>query len=230
MKTLGLAGGISWISTLDYYRYLNEGINAQLGGLNFARCIIHSFNYADIKKNNDNNDWAKTSAMLREACLHMQRSGAEAILLCANTMHLVADEVQRALHIPIIHIAEATASAINDEGLKKVGLLGTRFTMERDFFKDKLGDAGIETIIPEENDRAFIHATIADELGKGIIKETTKRRYLDISHKLIAQGAEGIILGCTEIPLLLKAGDIPVPVFDTTYIHATAAVKFALEP
>ncbi len=228
MKTLGLAGGISWISTLDYYKYLNEGVNARLGGLNFARCIIHSFNYADIKRNNDNEDWDKTQAMLTEACLQMQSSGAEAILLCANTMHMVADGVQQALNIPVIHVAKATATAIREAGLQTVGLLGTKFTTERDFFKDKLAEAGIATLIPEPDDRSFIHDTIADELGKGIVKQETRERYLDISRKLMAQGAEGIILGCTEIPLLIKPGDLSVPVFDTTYIHASAAVSFAL--
>lgn len=229
MKTIGLVGGISWVSTLDYYRYLNEGINAQLGGLNFARCIIHSLNYADIKKNNDNNAWDKTLEMLTEACRHIEAAGAHFVLLGANTMHMIADEVQAAINIPLLHIAEATAAAITEKKVRKVALLGTRFTMERNFFTSKLTAAGIETLIPGEEDRAFIHKTIADELGKGIVLPATRQRYLDITAQLVAQGAEGVILGCTEIPLLIRQEDLDIPVFDTTFIHASAAVKFALE-
>jgi len=228
MKTIGLIGGISWVSTQDYYRYLNEGINARLGGLSFARCIIHSFNYADIKKNNDNNDWDQTFTMIREACLQMEAAGAEAILLCANTMHMLADELRQQLQVPLIHIAEVTAAAIRERGLHKVGLLGTKFTMEKDFFRSKLEEAGIEMLIPEADDRDFVHHTIAEELGKGILLPETRRRYLDIIEKLAARGAEGAILGCTEIPLLIRPEDTTTPVFDTTLLHARAAVDFAL--
>lgn len=228
MKTLGLIGGISWVSTADYYKFINEGINAELGGLNFSKCIIHSFNYADIKKNNDNNDWDKTFEMLSEACEHLKQSGAEAIILCANTMHLIADKIEQKVKLPVIHIATETASEIKKMKLRKVGLLGTKFTMELDFFKDKLSAQHIETLIPDMEDRQFVHTTIFDELGKGIVKSETKARYISIINKLIANGAEGIILGCTEIPLLIKAGDISVPAFDTTLIHSAAAVKFSL--
>ncbi len=228
MKTLGLIGGISWVSTADYYRLINEGINEKLGGLNFSRCIIHSFNYADIKKNNDANDWDTTFRMLSEAALHLESSGAEAIILCANTMHLIADRLQAVLHVPLIHIATPTVAAIEKAGMKKVALLGTKFTMEQDFFKSKLTEKGITTIIPEEGDRAFIHQTIFEELGRGLIREATRQRYLSIIGQLIREGAEGIILGCTEIPLLIKAADVPVPVFDTTLLHANAAVAFSL--
>jgi aspartate racemase len=228
MKTLGLIGGISWISTAEYYKLINEGINAQLGGLNFAQCIIYSFNYADIKKNNDTNNWISTSKMLTEACLNLKQSGAEAIVLCANTMHLVADEVQQIVQLPLIHIATVTATEIKKQGLKKVGLLGTKFTMELDFFTDKLKDQHIEAIIPDADDREFIHQTIGDELGKGIFKPETKVRYLNIINQLAARGAEGIILGCTEIPLLIKSTDTDIPLFDTIFIHANAAIEFAL--
>lgn len=229
MKTLGLIGGISWVSTAEYYKLINEGINEQLGGLNFAQCIIHSFNYADIKRNNDANNWESTLNMLDGAALHLQNSGAQAILLCANTMHMIADELQAKLNIPLIHIATVTANEISKQGLKKVGLLGTRFTMEQPFFTAKLKEQGIEAIIPaDDDDREFIHQTVFNELGKGLLKPETRERYLNIIDKLVAVGVEGIILGCTEIPLLIKSTDTDIPLFDTTLIHSMAAVEFAI--
>nr|WP_315152380.1 aspartate/glutamate racemase family protein [uncultured Flavobacterium sp.] len=228
MKKLGLIGGISWVSTADYYKFINEGINKELGGVNFAECIIYSFNYNDIKKNNENNDWDTTFNMLSKACQNLKNSGAEAILLCANTMHLIADRIQESIDLPLIHIATETAKEIQKKDIKKVGLLGTKFTMELDFFKDKLTALDIEAIIPEADDRDFLHDTIFNELGKGLILESTKARYLSIIEKLIENGAEGIILGCTEIPLLVKQEMIKVPVFDTALIHSNAAVVFAL--
>jgi aspartate racemase len=228
MKKLGLIGGISWVSTADYYRFINEGVNKQLGGVNFAECMIYSFNYNDIKRNNDNNDWESTFNMLSKACQSLKNSGAEAIVLCANTMHLIADRIQESVDLPLIHIATETAKEIQKTGIKKVGLLGTQFTMELDFFTDKLKAQNIEAIIPELEDRAFIHETIFNELGKGLILESTKERYLSIIEKLIKNGAEGIILGCTEIPLLVKQDEVKVPVFDTALIHSNAAIAFAL--
>ncbi|KAF2340633.1 aspartate/glutamate racemase family protein [Flavobacterium tistrianum] len=229
MRKIGLIGGISWVSTSDYYTLINKGINEKLGGLNFSECLIYSFNYADIKKNNDANDWDSTFNMLLKAAEVLKSGGAEAILLCANTMHLVADRLQQAIDIPLIHIAEETAIEIEKKQLKKVGLLGTKFTMELDFFKDKLAEKGIETIIPENEEvKDFIHYTIFEELGRGIAKEETKKRYLEIANELIKNGAEGIILGCTEIPLVIKEGDLNVPIFDTTLIHTQAAINFQL--
>jgi aspartate racemase len=228
MKKLGLIGGISWVSTADYYKFINGGVNKKLGGVNFAECMIYSFNYDDIKRNNENNDWETTFNMLSKACLSLKNSGAEAIILCANTMHLIADRIQEAVDLPLIHIAAETAKEIQKSDIKRVGLLGTKFTMELDFFKDKLTDLNIQTIIPEADDREFIHETIFNELGKGLILETTKQRYLSIIEKLIENGAEGIILGCTEIPLLVKQEEVKVPVFDTALIHSNAAVAFAL--
>lgn len=228
MKKIGLIGGISWVSTADYYRFINEGINRELGGVNFAECIIYSFNYNDIKRNNENNDWETTFNMLSKACLNLKTCGAEAIVLCANTMHLIADRIQESVDLPLIHIANETAKEIQKSNLKKVGLLGTKFTMELDFFKDKLSAFDIEAIIPESNDRDFIHDTIFNELGKGLILEATQARYLSVIKKLIDNGAEGIILGCTEIPLLVKQEMVTVPVFDTALIHSNAAVAFAL--
>lgn len=229
MKTLGLIGGISWVSTAEYYKLINEGINRQLGGLNFAQCIIHSFNYADIVRNNETGNWESTLNMITTASLNLKQSGAEAIVLCANTMHKIADELEQNIQLPIINIATETAREIERNGLKTVGLLGTKFTMEFDFFKDKLAQHGINTLIPGDDDRKFIHQTIADELGKGIFKPETKARYLSIIDELATAGAEGIILGCTEIPLLINSRDTPVTLFDTVLIHSNAAVKFALD-
>lgn len=229
MKIIGLIGGISWVSTADYYKLINQGINDKLGGLNFSECLIYSFNYADIKKNNENNDWDATFSLLLKGCQFLKQGGAEAIVLCANTMHFIADRLEKEINLPIIHIATVTATEIQKQGLKKVGLLGTKFTMELDFFKDKLSAKGIEAIIPENaEDRDFLHTTIFEELGKGIVTEETKKRYLAIANQLIKEGAEGIILGCTEIPLVIKPEDITVPVFDTALIHSNAAVDFQL--
>ncbi|KQO22503.1 aspartate racemase [Flavobacterium sp. Leaf82] len=229
MKIIGLIGGISWVSTADYYKLINEGINDKLGGLNFSECLIYSFNYADIKKNNDANDWDSTFNMLLKGCQFLKEGGATAIVLCANTMHFIADRLEKEIDLPIINIASATATAIKKQGLKKVGLLGTKFTMELDFFKDKLIDQGIEAIIPQsEDDKDFIHTTIFEELGKGLVTDETKKRYLEIANQLIKEGAEGIILGCTEIPLVIKPEDVSVPVFDTALIHSNAAIEFQL--
>jgi len=228
MKKLGLVGGISWVSTLDYYKLINLGINEQLGDLNFAECMIYSFNYQDIKNNNDSGNWGKTLQMLTKAAVSMKNGGAEAIVLCANTMHKIADELERDVQLPVIHIAKATAEAITERGLKKVGLLGTKFTMEESFFRDKLSDKGIDIVIPDEADRKHIHWTIFEELGRNIIKPETKQFYIDVINKLVTEGAEGIILGCTEIPLLIGNDDVDTPLFDTTQIHAKAAVAFAL--
>lgn len=228
MKILGLIGGISWVSTIDYYRMINQGINKRLGNLNFAECMLHSFNYQDIKRNNDAEDWDATLKMLTKAGLNMKNGDAEAIVLCANTMHMVADQLQQNLQLPVIHIATATADAITAKGLKKVGLLGTKFTMERPFFRDKLTDQNIEVLIPDQKDREYIHHTIFEELGRSLFKPDTKQFYLDAIHKLALRGAEGIILGCTEIPMLISPDDIDIPLFDTLQIHSEAAVEFAL--
>lgn len=228
MKILGLIGGISWVSTLDYYRAINLGINEKLGDLNFAECMIYSFNYQDIKRNNDAEDWDKTLQMLTKAALGMKAAGAEAIVLCANTMHLIADRLEQNVGLPVVHIATATAEAVRQKGLCKVGLLGTKFTMERPFFREKLAARNIEVLIPGDAERDHMHYTIFEELGRNILKPETKQFYIDEINKLADQGAEGIILGCTEIPLLINQSDTEVPLFDTTLIHSKAAVEFAL--
>nr|WP_294945997.1 aspartate/glutamate racemase family protein [uncultured Mucilaginibacter sp.] len=228
MKTLGLIGGTSWVSTIDYYRFINQGINNRLGGVNAARLLIHSFNYADIVKNLNANDWGAILKMIVDAGAGLKNSGASGIILCANTPHLVAAEAQEQIGLPIIHIAEATAAAINKEGFKTIALLGTRFTMEHNFFTDKLIAAGIQPLTPDKADRDFIHETLLREMGKGIFKPETKAAYLQIIEKLKQQGAEGVILGCTEIPLLIQPADIDIMLFDTAAIHSAAAVEFAL--
>ena len=228
MKTIGLLGGTSWVSTIDYYRYLNEGINARLGGIQFAKCIIHSFNFADIQRNNDANDWEATLTLFLEAATNLEKSGAAAILICANTLHKIAEPLQANIGIPIIHIGVVTADAIAKKGLRKVALLGTKFTMELDFIKGKLKDRGIETILPNDEDREYINTNISSELAKNIFTDESKKNYLSIISKLIRAGAEGIILGCTEIPMFIKQEDVTVPIFDTAAIHAAAAIDFVL--
>ena len=229
MKIIGLIGGISWVSTADYYKLINQGINEKMGGLNFSECLIYSFNYADIKKNNENNDWDSTFRMLLKGCQFLKQGGATAIVLCANTMHFIADRLEKEIDLPVINVATVTATEIKKKGLKKVGLLGTKFTMELDFFKDKLIAQEIEVIIPENNDdKDFIHNTIFEELGKGLVIPETKKRYLEIANELIKRGAEGIILGCTEIPLVIRPEDLNVPIFDTALIHSQAAVEYQL--
>jgi aspartate racemase len=228
MKMLGLIGGTSWVSTVDYYRYINEGINQKLGGLEYARCIIWSLNYGEVKRRNDAGDSAGVRQLLTDAARNLKNSGAACIVLCANTMHMHAEYIEEEVKLPVIHIARATAAAIKQQNLTTVALLGTKFTMERDFFKEKLTAQGITALIPGEAERDFIHYTIFEELGRGVVLPETRSRYIAIINDLAARGAQGAILGCTEIPLLISPGDVVIPTFDTTKIHADAAVAFAL--
>ena len=228
MKRLGLIGGISWVSTIDYYRYINEGINEQLGGLESAECLIYSLNFNDIQRNGWD-DLDKTYRLISNAGERLKSAGAEGLVLCANTAHVVADRVQQTVQLPLIHIAVETAAEIKRQGLKRVALLGTKFTMEMDFYRETLRHCEVDSFVPSQQDvRDFIQQTLKEELGKGIIKEETRAAYLSIIRQLIEEGAEGIILGCTEIPLIIGPADVPVPLFDTTRIHARAAVNFAL--
>lgn len=225
MKKLGLVGGISWVSTIDYYRYLNEGINEKLGGLNFAECIIYSLNFGDIQAR----QWDHSFDLLSDACENLKKSGAEAIVLCANTAHMMAKELEEKIELPIINIVTATAKEIQKNGYRKVGLLATKFTMEMDFYKEGLLLENIETLIPlNEATRHYIQETLKEELGRGIIKEATRMAYIAIINEMIERGSEAIILGCTEIPLIIKQEDVSVPLFDTTKIHVAAAITFAL--
>ncbi|HEU5167106.1 MAG TPA: aspartate/glutamate racemase family protein [Chitinophagaceae bacterium] len=229
MKKLGLVGGTSWISTIDYYRFINEGINETLGGLNFAELIIYSINFNEYQQNNTAGNWNATYELLHKASESLKSSGAEAIVLCANTSHAVANRLEATIDLPIIHIVTAVAQEINKRGMKKVGLIGTKFTMEMDFYKEKLRGNGIEAIVPASPDiRDFMQYRIKEEMGKGVFTQETNQFFISIMNDLVKEGAEGIILGCTELPLLINQEDIKVPVFDTTKIHAKAAVKFAL--
>ena len=228
MKTLGLIGGTSWVSTIDYYRIINQQINDRLGGLNAARLILYSLNYEEFKPPPDPKDWGATSEGLTAIAKNLEAVGAECIILCANTPHMAADIIQKNIAIPLIHIVEETSKEITKHNLNKIGLIGTRFTMEQSFFKKKLSKYGISTIIPEKDERDYIHNTIFNEFARGIFSDEIKKNYLQIMDNLMQRGAEGIILGCTEIPMLLKPGDCKMKTFDTTLIHATAAVNFAL--
>jgi aspartate racemase len=223
MKKIGLVGGISWVSTMDYYKLINEGVNKKLGGLNFADCIIHSLNFADIQ----NATWPNSYELLLNACKNLKKCNVDAIVLCANTAHLFADQLQTAIQVPFIHIGVETAKAINKQGLKKVGLLGTKFTMEMDFYKSKLKEYGLEVLIPEKQEtRDYIQHTVKEELGIGYVNPETKSNYVVCVNELVNRGAECLILGCTEIPMLISQDDFTIPVFDTTKIHSQAIVDF----
>lgn len=228
MKTIGLIGGTGWVSTVEYYRIINEEINKRLGGHQFARCIIYSLNYGDINFFNKSNNKQAIYNLVLDAAKKLQSIGANGLLLCANTLHQFAEALQAQLSIPIIHIAEATANDIGQEGIRNVGLLGTKQTMEMDFYKNIFKKHHIDTLIPESEDRTFIQEVINNELIKSVFKTESKLRFQQICENLVMQGAQGIVLGCTEIPLLLNKEDISVKAFDTLQIHAKAAVDFSL--
>ncbi|HEY3251312.1 MAG TPA: aspartate/glutamate racemase family protein, partial [Ignavibacteria bacterium] len=217
-----------WISTIEYYSNINRMINERLGGDNSAKILLYSLNFEEFRPPPDFKDWSSRAKMLTDIAVKLEKGGADCILLCANTPHIVAEPIQNNINIPLIHIAEATSKEILNQEINKVGLLGTKFTMEQSFFKEKLSKYNIETLVPEEAEREFIHSSIFNELGKEIFKESTMEKYLEIINDLISKGAQGVILGCTEIPLLIKPGDCEIPTFDTTLIHSKAAVDFAL--
>ena len=231
MKTIGLIGGMSWESSIEYYKIINETVRARLGGLHSAKCIMASVDFADIEPLQHQGKWDEAAQTLIAAARSVEAGGADFVVICTNTMHKVADEVQKHLRIPLLHIADATAQSIIAAGLKKVGLLGTKFTMEEDFYKGRLVQKhNLEILLPDDEEREVVHRVIYDELCQGEIKPPSKKKYLAIIERLAQQGAEGIILGCTEIGLLVKKGEGRVPLFDTTEIHALAAVEYALQP
>ncbi|MEX0738647.1 MAG: aspartate/glutamate racemase family protein [Pseudohongiella sp.] len=229
MKTIGMLGGMSWESTQSYYRALNEGIKQKLGGLHSARIAMVSVDFAEIETLQHQGDWAQTAEILADAAVSVQNAGADFLLICTNTMHKVAPQIQARLDIPILHIADATARVLINNDIKCVGLLGTKFTMEQDFYKARLQAQGIEVLVPDENERAIVHEVIYSELCLGVINKTSKARYLDIVARLAESGAQGVILGCTEIALLIQQQDTPVPLYDTTAIHAQQAIALALD-
>ena len=229
MKTMGLIGGMSWESSLEYYRIVNETVKEKLGGLHSCKCLMYSVDFGVIEALQHQNKWDELTKLMIEAAQNLKHGGADFIVICTNTMHKMAPEIETATGLNILHIADVTGAAISKDQIQKVGLLGTRFTMEGDFYKKMLKDNyDIEVIIPEDTDRQIIHDIIYNELCLGIIKDDSRQKYIDIINKLCANGAEGIILGCTEIPLLIKQSDVLIPVYDTTKIHAESAVEFAL--
>jgi aspartate racemase len=228
MKTLGLIGGTTWHSTVEYYRAINQQVAARLGGLSSAKLWLHSVNFEELQPPSDDEGWRRVATYLSDVAERLERAGAECIVICANTPHRIAEDVQARVGIPLLHIADATAAAIADQKIDRVALLGTRQTMEHTFFVSRLASRGIAAIVPDEADRAYIHASILGELGKGIFTPESRARYAGIIDGLVARGAQGAILGCTEIPLLLREGDCRVPTFDTMALHVRAAVDFAL--
>ena len=227
MKTIGLIGGTSWVSTIDYYKLMNQMAHEKLGSSNAARIILYSLNFQEFKNLLDVNDWKTIAALFIDLAKKLKNAGADCIIIGANTPHLIADDVQEAVPLPLIHIADATGKEILNSNIKRVALLGTKFVMENSFFKDKLALYDIETILPVETERNFIHDTIFSELTKAIFTQETRKKYLQIIHRLIDEGAQGVIYACTEIPILLKDEKVNVKTFDTTFIHAKAAVDFA---
>jgi len=228
MKTIGLLGGMSWESTLDYYRAINEGIKNSLGGLHSAKIAMYSVDFEPIEQLQHAGDWEGTAKILSEAAKNIQAAGADFLLICTNTMHKIAPEVEAAIQIPLLHIADATAEILITEGIKSVGLLGTAFTMEQEFFKGRLtNNYGLKVLVPDENDRDFVHKVIYQELCLGKVESNSKAEYLRIIDALAAKGAEAVILGCTEIGMLVNQSETSVRLLDTTAIHAEKAVEYA---
>ncbi|WP_379129572.1 aspartate/glutamate racemase family protein [Paenibacillus sp. sgz500958] len=230
MRTIGLIGGMSWESSLLYYKIINERVKKQLGGLHSAQCLMYSVDFTEVERLQHYNEWDKLTEMMIDIARRLKNGGADFIVICTNTMHRMAEDIQREAGIDILHIAEATGREVSRQGLKRVGLLGTRFTMEGEFFKQILSEKfGIEAIIPQPEEREEIHRIIYEELCKGDIQSNSKDTYLRVIHNLGLKGAEGVILGCTEISMLINQRDTNIPLFDTTEIHANAAVDLALQ-
>ncbi|MFJ8825127.1 aspartate/glutamate racemase family protein [Streptomyces sp. NPDC102467] len=227
MKTIGLIGGMSWESTAEYYRLLNELTRERLGGLHSARCVVYSVDFAEIERLQIEGGWEQAGEILAAAARSLEAAGADLLLLCTNTMHKVADQVQAATAVPLIHLADATADAVRAAGVQRVGLLGTAFTMEQEFYRGRLEQGGLDVLVPDDAGRALVHRVIYEELCLGEVLDASRVAYQDVIARLVDAGAEGIVLGCTEIELLIGAGDSPVPVFPTARLHAEAAVRAA---
>ena len=230
MKTIGLLGGMSWESSLEYYRIINEETKRRLGGSHSAKCLMYSFDFHAIEEMQKRGEWEKLTEELTVQANNLKNAGADFLIICTNTMHLMAPAIAARTGLYVLHIADAAGAAIKEKGLQKAALLGTNFTMQGAFYREVLQERhGIQVIIPEEEDREIIHSVIYNELILGIFRDESRKRYLEIIERLAEKGAEGVVLGCTEIPLLIKQEDTAVPVFDTTDIHARAAVRYALE-
>ncbi|MCP4727515.1 MAG: aspartate/glutamate racemase family protein [bacterium] len=230
MKTIGMLGGMSWESSLEYYRIVNEEVKSRLGGFHSAKCLMYSVDFAEIEELQHKDEWKKLTQMMIDSAIMIEKGGADFLVICTNTMHLMAEDVADNINIPLIHIADAAAEEIKKLGLKKVGLLGTKFTMEKEFYKVRLKEKhGIETIIPDESGRQIVHDGVYNEFTQGTISDGTRLKYREVIRNLADNGAEAVVLGCTEIPLFIKADDSPIPLMDTTTIHAVAAVDFALK-
>jgi len=230
MKRIGLIGGMSWESSIEYYRIINETVRAKLGGLHSAKSIMYSLDFAEIESLQREGKWGKATELMIDAAKNVENGGADFVLICTNTMYKMADEVQKHIQIPLLHIADATAEKVKSRGLRKIGLLGTKFTMEEDFYRGRLAEKhGLEVVIPTAEEREIVHCVIYDELCVGVIKQSSREQYVSIMDHLVVNGAEGIILGCTEIGMLVQDEDSRVPLFDTAKIHAAAAVEYALQ-
>ncbi len=230
MKTIGLIGGMSWESTANYYQIINREVKARLGGLHSGKVCLYSVDFAEIETLQHQSSWDDTAIILAQAAKSVEAGGADFILICTNTMHKVADQIQQAVNVPLVHIADATAEQLVADGIKKVGLLGTRFTMEQDFYKQRLIDKfGVDVVVPGSDDQTIVHDVIYNELCKGEVRDDSRQHYLTIIEKLVEQGAEAVILGCTEIAMLVESQHTDVKLYDTTEIHAKAAVEKALD-
>lgn len=228
MKTIGLIGGMSWESTIPYYAIINKAVKDQLGGLHSARLILYSVEFDEIERCQSSGDWEKSARILGDAALRLEQAGADLLVICTNTMHKVAPQIASMIHIPLVHIADATADALEQAQVRRVGLLGTRYTMTQDFYRQKLRDRGLEVLIPEEADVALVNDVIFHELCVGTVREESRAQFQRIVAALKDRGAEGVILGCTEIGMLIGPDDVCLPVFDTTLIHAQRAAELAL--
>lgn len=229
MKTIGLIGGMSWESSLEYYRIINEEVKNKLGGLHSAKCLLFSVDFEEIERYQQEGNWEKAGEVLGEVAHRLEKAGADFVVICTNTMHKVVHHIENKINIPILHIADATTLQVKKQGFSKVGLLGTKYTMEQDFYKSRIASNGIKVVVPNEHDREVVNNIIFNELCLGKISQISREYYKQVIEKLIQNGAEGIILGCTEIGLLVKAEDSTVPLFDTTAIHALEAVYKSLE-
>ncbi|MGY1754467.1 aspartate/glutamate racemase family protein [Blastococcus sp. SYSU D01042] len=229
MRTIGLLGGMSWESSALYYRLLNEAVRERLGGLHSARCVLLSVDFAEIARLQETGDWQRAGELLAADARSLQAAGTDLVLLCTNTMHTVADAVTAGLDVPLLHIGDSTAEAVTAAGLTRIGLLGTRYTMEQPFLADRLIAAGLEVVVPELDDRDMVHRVIYEELVLGVVREESRAAYRAVVDRLVARGAQGVVLGCTEIELLIGPGDVGVPTFPTTALHVAAAVRAALD-